>query len=260
MGMLNPTEREQQKETSAEPLSSERTLFSICFTPRPGSALAQFGRSWFGRVNGGATLQAFSMSGLGGVASIGSAPMPGRHLGLHAPFFAPVPLRKGVRLDEVRTHLASFAANRKPIETGPLQLTRTHRILTLRPTKPRPELDWLALQCFDAFDSYADRPETIESEQPHLNPHQRLLLTSFGQPNVMSEYRFSLTLTGPLQEDQSERLSNALRPLLSNVCDVGIRVDGLSLIGSVKEQTAGQPLATNSGRPVRLLGRYSLAG
>jgi hypothetical protein len=77
MGMLNPTEREQQKETSAEPLSSERTLFSICFTPRPGSALAQFGRSWFGRVNGGATLQAFSMSGLGALHQSAVRQCPG---------------------------------------------------------------------------------------------------------------------------------------------------------------------------------------
>ncbi len=258
--MLNSAQREQQRDASAEPISGTQSLFSICFTPSPGSALAQFGRSWFGRGNGGATLQAFSMSSAGGVASSCGAPIPGRHLGLHAPFFAPAPLRKGVGLDEVRRHLASFAANRKPIETGPLHLTRTHRTLALKPIEPRPELNWLALQCFNAFDSYAERLEMIEVEQPHLNPHQRLLLKSFGQPNVMSEYGFSLTLTGRLDDDQTERLSDALRPLVSEICAVGLSVDGLSLICSVGEQTAGRIRAINPARPVRLLGRYSLAG
>jgi hypothetical protein len=100
----------------------------------------------------------------------------------------------------------------------------------------------------------------IEGEQPHLNPHERLLLNSFGQPNVMSEYRFSLTLTGPLDDDQSERLSDALSPWVTEVCADGIRVDALSLTGSVGQQAAGHLPAAHPGKPVRLLGRYSLVG
>ncbi|MFZ2019984.1 MAG: hypothetical protein WAU90_15065, partial [Methyloceanibacter sp.] len=45
---------------------SSVTRYAIYFTPQPGTALAAFGRSWFGRANDGATLQAFSDSGFAG--------------------------------------------------------------------------------------------------------------------------------------------------------------------------------------------------
>ena len=258
--MLNSAQREQHEETSFGPVAAAPTHFSICYTPRPGSALAQFGRSWFGRANDGATLQAFSASSVGGHARESITPTPGRYFGLHAAFTAPAPLRAGARLDEVRTHLQRFTSRRKPIETGPLKLTRLRRSLVLQPAEPRPELDWLALQCFNAFDSYAAMTETAEEELPHLSRYQRLLLKSFGQPNVMSEYRFSLKLTGPLDETHLGRVTVALRPLVADLCTDGVCVDGLSLIGSTPEPAIGQPSGQNPGTPVRLLGRYALAG
>ncbi|ODR94681.1 hypothetical protein AUC70_08695 [Methyloceanibacter stevinii] len=258
--MLHSTQRAQHREPSFGAVPSAPTHFSVCYTPRPGSALAQFGRSWFGRANDGTTLQAFSASGLGGDAPAGITPTPGRYFGLHAPFFAPAPLRGDAGLDEVRTHLEQFAANRKPIETGPLKLTRMRRSLVLQPAEPRPELDWLALQCFNAFDSYAEMADTADDEHPHLSRYQRLLLRSFGQPNVMSEYRFALRLTGPLDERQIELVSVALRPLIADLCADGVCVDGLSLIGSTPEEANGHASGQTQGTPVRLLGRYSLAG
>ncbi|BAQ17949.1 DUF1045 domain-containing protein [Methyloceanibacter caenitepidi] len=258
--MLHSARHAEHGETNFGPVPAAPTHFSICYTPRPGSALAQFGRSWFGRANDGTTLQTFSASGLRGGGPGGITPTPGRYFGLHASFVAPTPLRADARLDEVRTHLAQFAANRKPIETGPLKLTRLCRSLVLQPAEQRPELDWLALQCFNAFDSYAERTDTAENEYPHLSRYQRLLLKSFGQPNVMSEYRFALRLTGPLDQRQLELVSVALRPLIADLCAGGICVDGLSLIGSTPEEANGHISGQTQGTPVRLLGRYSLAG
>ena len=254
--MLNATQHVRQHD--AVPLSDESRLtqFSICYMPQPGSALASFGRSWFGRANDGTTLQAFSLAGLGAGAAGGITTTPDRYLGLHAPFFSPLRLREDARIEEIKTRLARFAAHRKPIETGPLKLMRAGRALVLRPAEPRPELDWLALQCFNAFDSFAAMSETAEDEHPHLSPYQRLLLKSFGQPDVMSEYRFSTTLAGPLDHQQLDRLSGALAPLIAGLCAEGVCVDGLSLIGTRSPTGNGR----NPGAAARLLGRYALAG
>ena len=76
----------------------------------------------------------------------------------------------------------------------------------LRPVEPTPALDWLAAQCVATFEDFAAPPSETEREEhaaPHLNDYQRLLLESFGDPNVLSEYRFSITLTGPLDDDAS---------------------------------------------------------
>jgi hypothetical protein len=240
-------------ETERKGAVSNRTGFAryaIYYTPQPGTALASFGRSWFGRANDGVTLQAFSDAGLfgAGFAKIPSA--PGRYTGLHALFKPPFALREGFGPDALRTRLINFAAKRKPAETGPLTLARTGRFLVLRPIEPTPGLDWLAAQCVGAFDDFAS--EVTEDDRkdyatPQLSDYQRLLLQSFGHPHVLSEYRFSITLAGPLDAAHLERVAQALWPVLKEICAAGVKVDGLSLFGD------------SGGRsPMRLIGRYKL--
>jgi hypothetical protein len=225
--------------------------YAIFYTPQPGTPLAAFGRSWFGRANDGATLQAFSDAGLAGIATV--KPAPGRaprYGGLHAVFKAPFALREGIGPDTLKARLIHFAGRRKEIATGPLTLARAGRFLVLRPIEPTPALDWLAAQCVAAFDGFAESSSAAEREAhhgPHLNDHQRLLLKSFGDPHVLSEYRFYITLTGPLDTAHLERVAQALWPMLEEICASGVTVDGLSLFGD------------SGGRaPLRLIGRYRL--
>ena len=105
-----------------------------------------------------------------------------------------------------------------------------------------------AAQCVAAFDSFAE-PAACATAQAGatLNDHQRLLLKSFGDPHVLSEYRFYITLTGPLDAAHLERISQALWPMLEEICASGVTVDGLSLFG----ETGGRV-------PLRLIGRYRL--
>lgn len=250
--MRGNVQREEHHETRHLSSQPGRARFAVCFMPRPGSALATFGRSWFGRANDGATLQAFSASGQNAFLDSTISPFPDRYLGLHAPFVLPCALRRDATLEKVRTRLANFAGRRKKVDSGPLTLTRAGRSLVLRPAEPRPEMSWLALQCFNAFESFAAKPEKTDDTYPHLSAHQRLLLKSFGQPNVMSEYRFSIRLTGPLNPAHLDRVSEALAPLVAGICAEGVCVDGLSLIadtGSEDENSALRPI-----------GRYTLAG
>jgi hypothetical protein len=222
--------------------------YAIYYTPQPGTQLATFGRSWFGRANDGATLQAFSEAGLSGATTAKPLSRRTRYGGLHAVFKAPFQLREGMVVDALKTRLISFAARRKKVETGPLTLARAGRYLVLRPIKPTPALDWLAAQCVAAFDAFAESPANAEAPTcAELNDHQRLLLKSFGDPHVLSEYRFYITLTGPLDSAHLERVAQALWPMLEEICASGVTVDGLSLLGE----------ATN-GAPLRLIGRYRL--
>ena len=166
-------------------------------------------------------------------------------------FKAPFALRDGVGLDALKSRLISFAARRKPVETGPLTLAREGRFLVLRPVEPTPLLEWLAAQCVAAFEDFATPPgdaERAAHASPNLTDYQRLLLESFGDPHVLSEYRFYITLTGPLDNAHLERVAQALWPVLEEICASGVTVDGLSLFGD------------SGGRsPMRLIGRYRLA-
>lgn len=248
--MLNCAHLDQQRK-GATPSRSSFTRYAIYYTPQPGTALAAFGRSWFGRANDGATLQAFSDAGLSGTSFAKLAVTPGRYTGLHALFRAPFAPRDGIGPDAIKTRLTSFAARRKPVATGPLTLSRAGRFLVLRPVEATPSLDWLAAQCVATFDDFAAPPSDTERGDyagPKLSDYQRLLLESFGDPYVLSEYRFSITLTGPLDAAHLERVAQALWPVLEEICASGVTVDGLSLFGD------------GGGRaPMRLVGRYRLA-
>ena len=245
--MLNSAQVDNQLHEGAASSRSNFARYAIYYTPRPGSALAAFGRSWFGRANDGATLQAFSTSGLPGSGVAKISAMPGRYTGLHALFRAPFALRDDVVLDTLKSRLISFAARRKAVETGPLALARSGRYLVLRPVEPKPALDWLATQCVSAFEDFAAEPDDDGEDHRHLSVYQRLLLRSFGHPHVMSEYRFSITLTGPLDAAHLERVSQALWPVIGDICAEGVTVDGLSLFGD-----------TGGRMPMRLIGRYRL--
>jgi hypothetical protein len=247
--MLNCAHLEGQR-TGTAPRRSSFARYAIYYTPQPGTALAAFGRSWFGRANDGATLQAFSDAGLAGTSFAKIAAAPGRYTGLHALFRAPFALRDGVGPEALKSRLINFVARRKPVETGPLTLSRAGRSLVLRPVESTPALEWLAAQCVGAFEDFAAPPTDVERGEyacPVLSDYQRLLLESFGDPYVLSEYRFAITLTGPLDAAHLERVAQALWPVLEEICGAGVTVDGLSLFGD----SGGRP-------PMRLIGRYRL--
>ncbi len=247
--MLNCAHLENERKGAAACRPSF-ARYAIYFTPQPGTALAAFGRSWFGRANDGITLQAFSDAGLSGTSFAKIAAAPGRYTGLHALFRAPFALRDGMGPEALKSRLITFAARRKPVETGPLTLSRAGRFLVLRPVEATPALEWLAAQCVGAFENFAAPPsdtERMEHASPHLSDYQRLLLESFGDPFVLSEYRFAITLTGPLDAAHLERVAQALWPVLEEICASGVTVDGLSLFGDPGGRT-----------PMRLVGRYRL--
>ncbi len=249
--MLNCAHLEPQR-TGAQSNRQNFARYAIYFTPQPGTALASFGRSWFGRANDGVTLQAFSDAGLSSTGFARLPGLPGRYAGLHARLKAPFALRDDVSDEDLKARLISFASRRKPVETGPLTLARVGRYLALRPVEPKQELDWLAAQCINTFDDFAAPvgvAEWDEHASPHLTDYQRLLLQSFGHPHVLSEYRFAIKLAGPLALSHLERVQQALWPVLEDICADGVTVDGLSLFGDA------------GGRaPMRLIARYRLGG
>ena len=178
--MLNCAHLDDQRKGAVSSRSAY-SRYAICYTPQPGTALAAFGRSWFGRANDGVTLQAFSDAGLSGTSFAKLAVAPGRYTGLHAQFRTPFAPRDGIGLDAVKTRLINFAARRKPIDTGPLTLSRSGRSLVLRPVEATPALDWLAAQCVASFEDFAAPPSDTERERVCRPAAERLSAPAAGE-------------------------------------------------------------------------------
>ncbi len=239
--------------TVRAPLRPDRvyTRYAIYYTPQPGTALAAFGRSWFGRANDGVTLQAFSDAGLSGTSFAKLAVAPGRYTGLHALFRAPFALRDGIGLDAIKTRLINFAATAQAGRDRASDLVALRPLPGAAPGRGQRRRSTGSPRNASLRSRISPRrratPSARNMPSPELSDYQRLLLESFGDPYVLSEYRFSITLTGPLDATHLERVSQALWPVLEEICASGVTVDGLSLFGDAGGRT-----------PMRLIGRYHL--
>jgi hypothetical protein len=88
----------------------------------------------------------------------------------------------------------------------------------------------LAAGCVEAFDGFrqpASEEEMARRRATGLSPCQDALLLRWGYPYVMEEFRFHMTLTGPLAEGDLDRAEAVLEDLFAEqfgrrlqVCDI----------------------------------------
>ena len=91
--------------------------------------------------------------------------------------------------------------------------------LALVPADPAPALSRLADACVAEFDAYRAPPDAAELAKRHaagLTPRQAELLARWGYPYVLDEFRFHLTLTGPIADPtERTRVAGLLQPLVA---------------------------------------------
>jgi putative phosphonate metabolism protein len=225
--------------------------FAIYWSPEPGTALHALGQQWLGHDPDGkhSASPGFSFALAPDAArKVTAAP---RRYGLHATLKAPFRLRPGVQIKDLSRRLEVFAAVRDALSVGPLVLAEIDGFLALCPEEPNPALDQLAHACVLAFDDLRapldddDRARRLAAD---LSPHQRILLEQWGYPHVLSEFRFHITLTGRLSEEEAQHVREVLEPHLEPICREPIEISSLALLGD-----PGQ------GAPFCLLGRFPLA-
>lgn len=236
---------------------------AIYFAPGARSALARFGATWLGRdAERGVDLAPPTVPGMPAdrLRALTAAP---RRYGFHATLKAPFRLAEGYRPGAVLGEVEDFARRRKaitltgldlveigPKETGPKE---AGPFLALVPKLPLPALADLANDCVRHFDDYRAPPESGEIARRRaagLTPHQDDLLHRWGYPFVFSEFRFHLTLTGPVPDPLARAALLAYLRALDPCPWAGpIAIDSLCAF-----------LEPAPGRPFRLIARFPLAG
>jgi len=131
-----------------------------------------------------------------------------RRYGFHATLKAPFELADGVDeqilLDEVEHRAAALAS----ASLDGLTVTAIGRFIALVPAEPAAKLQALAADVVAQLDhlrhplSEADRARRLKSP---LSARQLAYLDQYGYPYVREEFRFHMTLTGPIANDE-ERL------------------------------------------------------
>jgi hypothetical protein len=171
----------------------------------------------------------------------------GFHGTLKAPFFLRAPDLMPALIEAVQT----FAASQRPFYLPPLRLQRMNRFLALMPASASAELDTLAGACVRHFDPFRRAPSTAELARRRaagLNARQEQHLVRWGYPYVFDEFRFHLTLAGPVNGDEmATRLT----------CALHARLDGLDL-DAVAMTSVCLFIQERPDRPFRCHSRHAL--
>jgi len=173
-----------------------------------------------------------------GLDSITAEP---RRYGLHATLKPPFRVAAGGRVEGLGEALAEFARGLAPVTAPPLRLERIGRFLALVPGGASPALASLAARCVAHFDDYRAPPDADEiarRERAGLTAAQRENLRHWGYPYVMAEFRFHVTLTGPLEPATAARLEPALAALFAPAMTEALEIRELALF---REPVPGAP-------------------
>lgn len=224
--------------------------YAIYYAPTPDSALARWAAGWIGWDPAtGAPVDRMDIAGLDRDEAVRAMAFPRRY-GFHGTLKAPFRLVSGRSEAELRTALYDLASKHRPAVAGPLRLSRLSRFLALTPGGDQAAIAALAEACVTELDEFRALPlpkELARRRKANLSPRQDALLERWGYPYVLDEFRFHLTLTGPLDEDALDRFERALKAETAPFADQPFTIDALCLFGD-----------PGAGRSFQILGRFPL--
>ncbi len=198
--------------------------YAIYWTPAPKTAMATFGALWFG---------GFEPFGLAPDLIARAIKAPAGY-GLHATLKAPFRLKDGISPQALCDALDSFCANRRAPSASRLILGHYQRYLTLMLSGNEADIDWLAAECvthFDRFRAPLDQADLTRRELDDLTPEEEAFLADFGYPYVLSAFRFHISLAGPLESAELDKVASALEPHLTPFMTEPFEIRDLSLLG-----------------------------
>lgn len=198
----------------------------------PAGDLGDFGAAWLGwDVRQGVLLPHPQFSDLPGSADDLTA-VPRRY-GFHATMKAPFRLTEGASVDDLSRELAQIARKAVPFAM-PLDLAHAWGFLFLRPTDPPPQLAALEaalVRDLDRFRAPLSDADLARRNPDRLSPEEREMLMRWGYPNVLDRFRYHLTLSGPLAEDELRQLEAAIRREITRLLAAPMPVSQIALVG-----------------------------
>ena len=206
--------------------------YAIYYAPPPGP-LARFGAAWLGwDAAAGRAMPHPRVDGL--VRPVDEITAKPRRYGFHATMKPPFRLAAGSSADALHRAAEALARDMAPVSLDGLRLARLGGFLALTPLGDTDALGAVAAQVVEALDPFRAPPTEADLARRRaagLSPRQETLLARWGYPHVMEEFRFHITLTGPLPPAEAETVRAALVPHLDPLLPRPFAIASLCLFG-----------------------------
>lgn len=229
--------------------------YALRLAPHPASRWWGFGSRWLGRdAASGDALEQPEIAGLAREDFDALTAAPRSH-GFHATLKAPFALRDGATREALVDALSRFCAARTPFSLPPFEVDLLDDFLALVPVGRESRVNDLAADCVRDFDAYRAPLTAQELDRRRLeglSARQGRYLAEWGDPYVLADYRFHITLTGSLENAPPHHVTAliaAARDALAALNTKPMRVDAVCLF----EQPARE-------RPFRLTRRFRFRG
>jgi putative phosphonate metabolism protein len=206
--------------------------YAVYFVPAAGTPLYQAGATLLGYdVYTGRRLPFPDGLGLGGDAWAALTREP-RIYGFHATLKAPFRLAPETSAEDLAAHLAAFAAAREPVVIAPA-MRAIGSFTALVPDTRSAALDLLAADCVRAFDGF--RAPLSDSERAKrlaapLSERHKENLERWGYPYVFDDFRFHMTLAGPVAPALQDAVLAGLRSRFAAIEGRPLAVDRVALL------------------------------
>ncbi|SIR07336.1 putative phosphonate metabolism protein [Rhizobium sp. RU35A] len=223
---------------------------AVYFAPPQDDPLNRAAALWLGR-------DAFSEQGISPPADSGlplekwqALTAEPRRYGFHATLKAPFTLSSEKTVEDLAEAFDTFCNRTAPVTIPKLCLAGIGPFFALVPDGDSQAIDALCAEITRAFEPFRAplSPEDVARRKPErLTERQRALLNEWGYPYVFEEFRFHMTLTGPVPEDARPGMRALLESRFSTFIDRPLPIAHLGLF---VEPTRGAPFRVDRHAPL----------
>ncbi len=224
--------------------------YAIYFTPPSSDPLLKVAANWLGRnAFTGQPVRAPHIRNLahGEVTKLTES---ARRYGFHATLKAPFHLAEGIEETELLSALMHFASSMRPVEIPKLKIENLDGFFALVPEEPVARLNQLANDIVIAFDRFRAPPsaqEIARRNPERMSVSERRNLEQWGYPYVFDDFRFHMTLTNPVAEQDREKIAQMLSEFLEPVLEEPVEINNIALF---TEAEPGAPFEVHSLHPL----------
>ena len=210
------------------------TRFAIYFCPEPETELEAFGRSWLGwDLDRGATEEQPHVEGFD-IREVTQRP---RKYGFHGTLKAPFRLRDGKSIEDLQTSTSELASMIESFDIPRLHVSEIGNFLAIteaEPCAPLREMAGRMVEGLERFRAPLSEAELEHRRKSNLTPAQDALLIEWGYPHVFHEFKFHLTLSGPLDTRTRKRVRSEAERLAGTALENRIAALASASVGNAK--------------------------
>ena len=161
-----------------------------------------------------------------------------RKYGFHATVKPPFSLASNSTQGDLQDAFQTFCASVSPATGSTLKISRLGRFLAMTQDVQSNEVTELAASTvthFDKFRAPLSDQDIAKRRQRRLTPQQDALMLRWGYPYVMQEFKFHMTLTGPLPNHEIDSIEQRANTRFQEFIGQSLNIASLALLGEDRD-------------------------